>query len=169
MINRALLIGVVLVFSFLLVNCTSDVSNEVPHNQLIGSVWKLKTDAYIFDFRDDLKIEYFIEVCEPKWGLKLNGSYEYNENNIGKDFDTGFRIKILGGLRKGELVKVVKVLKNKNFENGITYIPIMKPLKFNKWVEGEELDGRNYYKNYDSWDKFYSQGILNPDYVERVE
>ena len=146
--------------------CVTDVSQDPPHNKLIGTVWVLKTDAYVLEY-GDTRGEFLITPNTERFGVYREFSIAgkpYDERNIGRKV-TG--LKIVGGLRSGESLEVVRILKTSSIDMGTSYWPMMIPCKGNKWTVGKELNGENLYYGRDTSGKlFYEQGILNPDYAE---
>ena len=146
---------------FALTGCVSDVSDIPPHNKLAGTVWKLKTDAYVIEFADNRRT-YLIIPNTDKFGAYLNYKIigePYSEDNIGKKLEG---VKIVGGLRAGEHLKVIRVEKHPHIEMGTWYIPVMIPEQSNQWTGDKELSGHKLYRN------FYDKGILNPECAEIV-
>ena len=165
------LVGMLLLSLTSCFNITTNASDIYPHDELVGSVWELKTDAYIVDYNETIRKKYFLTPCIEDSFIDLESKYyPYNEELIDPHtFYTSSKTGVIGGLRKGELVKIVKVLKHNNFENGTFYYPIAIPLKDNKWTKGSKLYLGYYYDNLYSSDKFYPQGVLNPEYAKRIK
>jgi hypothetical protein len=139
----------------------SDASAMLPHSSLIGTRWKLTSDAYIIEYQDHRKA-YMIMPCSKEFNSAFfpNGKRAYEESKIGQKYGGK---KAVGGLRAGEVLKIVRVVKNSHIEMGTTYHPMMVPEQSNRWTGDKELDGVFLY------DEFEKQGILNPDYAEKIE
>jgi len=139
----------------------SDASAVFPHSGLVGTQWKLKTDAYVIEYLDNRKV-YIIIPCSQKFNSSFfpNGEWMYAEKDIGQKYGA---IKAVGGLRAGEVLKIVRVVKNSHIEMGVSYHPMMVPEQSNRWTGDKELDGEFLY------DDFEEQGVLNPDYAEKIE
>jgi len=162
-------IFVTLVLLCMLSGCVTDVSHEPPHNKLIGTVWRLKTDAYVIRFNDQRNQLYIIPNTKEFGGYLRDYSIEgkpYDEKNIGRKI---VGEKIVGGLRVGELLEVVRILKTSSMDMGTSYWPMMVPLKENKWTASRELNGEDLYYGRDGDGQlFYEQGVLNPEYAEVI-
>ncbi len=146
----------------------ADVSNKSPHNKLVDTVWRLKNDAYIIEYYGD-KRNYLVVNRSATAFLSSKWEKSYNENYIGETY--GGR-KLIGGLKKGELITIIKVKKELgDFFVAESYLPIAIPVKTNRWTGNQELNLDLYYSNFSKggWDLFYKQGILNPEYAERVK
>jgi len=149
-----------LVLLCMLSGCASDVSQELPHSRLIGTAWKLKTNAYVLELKYNYnKKRLYIVPCVKGRYYFSDWDYVYDESKIGQESDGS---KVVGGLREGEILTIIRILKVPHIEMGTSYHPIMVPEKSNKWTGGEELDGEFLY------DQYYDKGILNPEYAERV-
>jgi hypothetical protein len=147
----------------------TDVSQIPPHNKLTGTVWKLKTDAYVLEWGDHWRMYYIYPNTAEFSGVlgefHISGD-PYDESNIGRKV-TG--LKIVGGLRAGESIRVVRVLKNSHIEMGTTYVPMMIPEQENKWTGNKQLNGADLYHDRGEDGKhFDEQGILNPKYAEKT-
>ena len=155
------LLALACVFSGCVHGWTSDVSAELPYSQLVNTEWKLKEDAYIVEFQDHRGF-YYIFACEKLGSVTFppDWDWRYNENNIGK---INASEKVVGGLRAGEVLKVVRVLKNSHIEIGVTYHPIMITEQNNKWSGKKELDGGFLLDRFDS-----SKCVFDPKHVEPV-
>ena len=138
-----------------------NVSKKPPHNQLIGTVWKLKTDAYVVQYFDEWIPSYYIVPCVNEKLLYLPDSVnlEFNERNVGV-YDNS--VKIVGAFKKSSRFKIVKVLKEINWEMGPSYQPIMIFLGEDKWAKNKKFDADILYQDYEK------KGILNPKYAEKV-
>ncbi len=159
---------IILVLACVVSGCVTDVSQKAPHNKLVGTVWRLKTDAYVLEYGDTRGV-FLITPNTERFGVYREfaiAGKPYDEKNIGRKI-TG--LKIVGGLRSGESLEVVRILKTSSIDMGTSYWPMMIPCKGNKWTGGKELDGESFYYGRDKSGKlFYGQGILNPEYVEIV-
>ncbi len=154
-----------------------DVSSIPPHNQLVNSVWKLKTDAYIVVYKSDPNY-LFLVPCSSKLGHPKIGSQWlpdrsiiYKETNIGRVYDQGY-LKVIGGLRKGELIKINKVVDSYRYGIGFgsVYLPMVTPIKSNQITQSKNISLELYYSNGSgSLNDFCYKGILNPEYAERVK
>lgn len=140
-----------------------DVSSNLPHMKLIGTVWELKNDAYIVEYHDKRNVHYLVP-CLPEFDIRIpcNG-YAFDAKRVGEgDSDK----RIVGSLRAGETIKISKVIENKNFEIGTTYSPIA--IVQNKSKNGRALDACYYYESH-PYGLFYQRGILNPDYAKSAQ
>ena len=159
---------ILILLGIVLAGCVSDVSDKPPHNKLTGTVWKLKTDAYVIEYADNRR-RYIIIPNADRFGAYLNYKVigePYNEDNIGKKLDG---VKIVGGLRAGESLTVMRVSKHPHIEMGTSYRPMMIPEKLNAWTKEKELDGAKLYRGRDKTGKFFNeQGIMNPQYIEII-
>jgi hypothetical protein len=131
----------------------SDVSDVQPHSKLVNTEWKLTKDAYLISVLDNRKVILIIPATKPFGPFTPDGDCSYNEEKIGQE---GNGVKVIGGLRAGEVLKIIRVVKNSHIEMGTTYHPIMVPERSNRWTGDKELDGKY----------LYDKGILNPEYVE---
>lgn len=137
-----------------------DASSIPPHSGLVDSEWVLTKDAFLIRVSDNPNVVLIIPATKPFGAFTPDGDCSYSEEKIGK---AGNGVEVAGGLRAGEVLKVVRVVKNTHIEMGTTYHPIMVPVQNNRWTGDTELDGVFLY------DDFEEQGVLNPDYVEKVE
>ena len=148
-----------LIMSFLiLVGCTTDVSNQEPYNKLIDNIYILNQDSYITEF-DDNKGSYILEPCISNLYIELlyDKKYEYSEKSIGNIFNG---IKIVGALRRGTKIKVVRVMKRLNPEMGSRYSPIGVVISKNNWKRELDL--------YWLYESSKNKETLDPEYVKRV-
>ena len=139
-----------------------NVSKKPPHNQLIGTVWKLKTDAYVIQYLDEWIPSYYIVPCvnEELSYLPDPVDLEFNEKNVGIHNNS---VKIVGAFKKNSRFRIVKVLKETNLEMGSYYRPVMIFLgEDNKWAKNKKFDAEILYQDYEK------KGILNPKYAEKV-
>jgi hypothetical protein len=134
--------------------CSSDVSQAPPHDKLVGKVWRLKKDSYVIRLFEDKKD--LIVPCDFNRRSYFPGpGWQYDERRIGeKDSDK----MIEAGLRSGQLLQVVRVIKYSNPEAGDRYDPIA----VKKGGSGEELSLQVLYKGHEH------EGVLNPEYAELV-
>jgi hypothetical protein len=155
----------ILILLSLLSGCASgwntDVSNEPPYNQLVKTQWKMKTDAYIVEYQDQRRV-YIISPCKsPFWvAFPPDWKREYNENNIGNSVNGE---KVVGGLRTGEILEIVSVVKNSHIEMGKSYHPMMIPNQTNAWTKSKVLDGAAFYRYSDD------KSMLDTNYVVRIK
>lgn len=140
--------------------CVSDVSTELPHSKLVGTVWRLKTDTYIVENYDERGVYRVIPCVSDNYVYFPDWNWEYNEKNIGKKGDEE---QIVAGLRKGDEFKIIRVVKDPNPEVGTRYYPIAIPLADNKWIGKKEINAQLLYRG------FYEEGVLNPEYTEKIE
>lgn len=146
-------------------SCVSNVSDTAPHSNLVGTTWKLKQDAYIIEYYDS-RGNFYIIPCLPKFYGYIPGEGElYREENVGRKDN---KIRIVGGLRSGELFKVAQVTEVRSFEMGTSFDPMIIPLKSNRWTGVKKLNAAHFYDGY-PYGKFHDKGILNPDYVVRIK
>jgi len=149
-----------ILIAIVIVGCTTDVSTKFPHSNLVETVWQLKQDAYIMKYHDE-RGRYYLVPCSTNQysGLFPDRDYVFNEENIGRTINGKTWV---GGLQKGEQVRIIRVLKDPNPEIGTRFYPIAIPLSHNRWVDDNEL---NMYWLYDG---FESKGVLNPVNIEKV-
>jgi len=139
--------------------CTSDVSTKFPHSELVGTVWKLKTDAYVVENNDEKGVYRVIPCVSDNYVYFPEWNWRYNEKNIGKKGD---KEQIVAGLRKGDEFKIIRVVKDPNPEIGTRCYPFAIPLVENKGIGRKEINAQLLYRD------FYDKGILNPEYAEKV-
>ncbi|MEI6891496.1 MAG: hypothetical protein V5783_04905 [Pontiella sp.] len=159
----------ILILACVVSGCVTDVSQKSPHDKLVGTVWRLKTDAYVVRFNDQRNQRYVIPNTENFSAYlrdySINGE-PFDEGNIGRKI---VGEELVGGLRLGETFKVVRVLKSSSIDMGTSYWPMMIPCKDNKWTGDDDLNGNKLYRGRDkNGNLFYEQGILNPEYAEIV-
>lgn len=149
----------------------TDVSDTPPHKKLTGTVWELKTDAYIIEYGDHRGMYYIIPNTDADgFSVYLGSSIAgkpYNEDLVGLEISCA---KIIGGLRAGERLEVVRVVKNSHIEMGVYYYPFLVPKQRNRWTGVKQLNGKLFYNDRSKDGTFYHElGILNPAYLEQVE
>ena len=142
----------------MLVGCTTDVSNQEPYNKLIDNIYILNQDSYITEF-DDNKGSYILAPCSSNLysGLFPNGDYLYSGKKIGCVFD---ETTIVGALRKGTKIKIIRVMKRFNPEMGSRYYPIGVVISKNNWKRELDL--------YWLYESSKNKETLDPEYVKRV-
>lgn len=156
--NWVLLVPVII--CVLTSGCVSDISNELPHNHLIGTTWRVNQNMYVVENFDGYRGPLVVP-CEPRFGVYIpHMKWDFDVKRIG---ESGEGERIIGAVLKGEIYKVGRVLKQKNIEMGDSYYPMAVSVDGNKWIGSQEVNLFLLYK--DSVDK----GVLNPDYVEKVE
>ena len=146
-----------LVCVILLSGCVTDVSRDPPHNKLVGTEWKLKTDVYVIEFNGSWN-DLIIYPCTKFFSGSLpDFDMTYKEENIGRSYNGR---KVVAGYKKGTVFKIVRVLKKTEIEMGATWIPVMLPVDACSRIK--ELDGYYLY-----W-RVLGKGILDPEYAEPV-
>ena len=152
-----------MVVSMSVLSCESDVSHVMPHRSLVGSVWTLRQDAYVIEYRDSVG-KYFVFPCVSNFASRFpDRDYVYDENNIGLKYSGSD--KIVGGMRAGESVKVLRVVEVRNPEAGTSHRVWAIPLKGNRWTGEKQLDMQYYYHAYDS---MLRNGELDDEYLTKV-
>lgn len=155
-VSKIMKIILTLVVAIALSCCSSDVSQIHPHSKLVGSVWRLKKDAYVIRFFEEKG--NLVVPCDVDRRSYFPGvGWRYDERRIG-DRDSDKMIK--GGLRSGQLLHIVRVIKYSNPEVGDRYDPIA--VKESSAENGIELSLEVLYKGHEH------QGVLNPQYAEFV-
>ena len=157
---------IVLAISFMICGCkhgwNTDISEDPLYSQLfIETEWKLKDDAYIVEFGDH-RGHYIISPCKSPFWVTFPPDWkkEYNENNIPRKDS---HPEVVGGLRAGETIVIVRVVKNSHIKMGESYHPMVIPKKENRWTGKKELDGKALYRYSDD------KTMLDTNYVERIE
>lgn len=141
----------ILVMCCAMLGCASSVKTDPVHGKLLGS-WELKVDAYVIRFDDELR-RLVIVPCAPENSIYLpNRNWKYDESAIGREGDGTV---IVGGIRRGQILTVVDVLKDSHPTMGVSYHPIAT-VGGGSPLAGRKLDAELLYS------KFYSDGILNP-------
>jgi len=127
-----------------------------PHDKLVGTVWRLKKDAYVIRYFEEKK-DLVVPCDADGWSYFPNVGWEYDERSIGsRDSDK----MIKGGLRSGQLLHVVRVIKYSNPEVGDRYDPIA--VKASSAENGIELSLEILYSDHEH------EGVLNRQYAEFV-
>ena len=140
--------------------CITNVSNEHPHRDLVGTVWEFKTDVYVVQNYDGKRGRLAVP-CVKRYNLYIpNEEWKFTDSNIG---NKGEYNEIIGGFNKGDQFKILRVMKHSNIEMGDTYWPIAVPLVENQWTGLKELNTFLLYNQHDE------EGILNPEYAQRVD
>jgi hypothetical protein len=106
-------------------SCTADVSLEEPHRKIVGTVWRLKQDGYL--------VKEWLEpvTFEPCYWLQ-----PYDERRIGEKEG---RARKVGGLRKGTLVRIDRVVKEPGLLATDCYLPMGVPLDASGKATGGEV------------------------------
>ena len=141
----------------LFAGCMYRVDVTSKHSDVIGE-WRLKTDAYLTQYDDDYFMCHLI-ACTSENALSLpNRDTAYSESRFGSKGDG---MKIVGGLRKGSVIKIEQIIEDHHATMGISYEPFAKI---------SDMNGRNrktnlfwYYRN------FASSKILNPEWAEKLK
>lgn len=156
------LLGILAISGFLS-SCVSDVSKQPPYNQLVGTTWRLKTDAFVVKYYDTRKSIVVPCVKEESIYLPSEGDWEYSEEKFGRNDG---ECMIQGGLRSGQLLYINRVEKHPSFEMSTSYIPIGLARDKNGNSKEYHLD-----LLYDSYThgQLNPEGKLNPKYAERVK
>lgn len=151
---------IALLFGSVLFGCVSDVSTERPHRNLVNTEWKLKTDVYLIEYGDERGV-YYVVACVPENAVLLpHRDWQYNAKHVGRKDGPK---KIVAGVAKGEVFRIVRVMKDPNPEVGTRYYPIARPALKKHWIGDREI---NFYWFYDGYSDI---GILNPEFAEKVD
>ena len=143
----------------MLFGCVRDVSDKYPHENMVGTTWELKTDAYVVEYRNN-DWGLLVVPCVAECTTYIPGmEWEYNAMNIGR---VDASSQIIAGMKKGQRFKVLRVMTKSNFEMGSVYWPIATTIDDNGRTASDEINAFLLYR------KYYDAGILNPKYAERV-
>jgi hypothetical protein len=106
------------VAAILFSSCAQDVSNQAPHRNLVGTVWRLKTDGYAVVER--FGTPEFVRAGQRKaMERELPGTYD--ERLIGTR-EQG--VKIVAGYRKGSRIKIERVVRVPGLLAQDQYVPV---------------------------------------------
>ena len=138
--------------------CVNDVSNDYPHNKLLGTTWRLKVDAYVIEYNDN-RGSFQLVPCSSELfsGLFPDRRFVYDEKYIGRSFKNK---AVVAGLQKGDEITILRIEKDFNPELGLRIYPLAIIKNNNEYVDKKFL---NLYWLYDG---FTERGILNPKYAE---
>ena len=135
--------------------CTSSIKTDLVHGKLLG-LWELNVDAYVIRFDDELR-RLVIVPCAAENSIYLpDRNWRYDERAIGREGDGTI---IVGGIKKGETIRVIDIIKDSHPTMGVSYHPIAS-VGGNSSLAGRKLDGELLYR------EFYSKGVLNPEWAQ---
>lgn len=143
--------------SLILSGCMYRVDVTAEHAATVGE-WRLKTDAYIVRYDDDLFTRYAF-ACVPANSIHFpDREYKFSEARLGTGKNGP---EIVGAIRAGTVIRIDRVIEDHHATMGISYHPY-----------ATTNDGRGKVRKVDFTSYCYDAAdrkTLNPEWIEKIE
>jgi hypothetical protein len=147
-----------IVLSLILGGCMYRIDVTAKHDSTIGE-WRLKTDAYIIRYDDDISARYVAYACVPSNSIYFpDREYRFSEARVGV---TKNGTKIIGAIRAGTVVSIDRVIEDHHATMGISYHP---------YATTNDGHGKVRKVDFTSYCAASTdQKALNPEWIERIQ
>jgi len=145
------------VISVILSGCMYRVDVTAKHTATVGE-WRLKTDAYIVRYDDDLFARY-VFACVPANSIYFpDRDYTFSEGRLGTSKNG---TEIIRAIRAGTIVRIDRVIEDHHATMGISYHP---------YAITNDGHGKVRKVDFTSYcDDSVDRKTLNPEWIERTK